>query len=108
MKNIKSRRLVAILASASLFSITTASAQAAAPIYMEAVATSATLTPIVSAGDMIGTYLVPGIPDGLGVMESGKNLKIITNHEWSATNAVAAGRTTAGGLVSRSSIWCGR
>ena len=102
MKNIKSRRLVAILASASLFSITTASAQAAAPIYMEAVATSATLTPIVSAGDMIGTYLVPGIPDGLGVMESGKNLKIITNHEWSATNAVAAGRTTAGGLVSGS------
>jgi hypothetical protein len=102
MKNIKSRRLAAIIVSASLFSITTATAQAAAPVYMEAAAASTTLTPIVSAGDMIGTYLVPGIPDGLGVMESGKNLKIITNHEWSATNAVAAGRTTAGGLVSGS------
>ena len=102
MKNIKSLRLVAIIASASLFSITTATAQAAAPVYMEAVASSATLTPIASAGDMVGTYLVPGIPDGLGVIKTGKNLRIITNHEWSATNAVAAGRTTAGGLVSGS------
>jgi hypothetical protein len=69
---------------------------------MEAVAPSATLTPIASAGDMIGSYLVPGIPDGLGVIKNGNTLRIITNHEWSATNAVAAGRTTAGGLVSGS------
>ncbi|MEY2814648.1 MAG: hypothetical protein RIS05_396 [Actinomycetota bacterium] len=69
---------------------------------MQAVASSATLTPIVSAGDMVGTYLVPGIPDGLGVIKNGNSLRIITNHEWSATNAVAAGRTTAGGLVSGS------
>jgi len=69
---------------------------------MEAVAPSATLTPIASAGDMVGSYLVPGIPDGLGVIKNGNTLRIITNHEWSATNAVAAGRTTAGGLVSGS------
>lgn len=102
MKTLKTQRAAAVVAVVALFSISAAPAQAAAPVYMEAVATSATLTPIVSAGDMIGTYLVPGIPDGLGVIKNGNSLRIITNHEWSATNAVAAGRTTAGGLVSGS------
>ncbi len=93
----------AIIAGAfALLVSNTVPANAAAPIYMETVASAATLTPIISAGDMVGTYLIPGIPDGLGVIKSDNKLRIITNHEWSATNAVAAGRTTAGGLVSGS------
>jgi hypothetical protein len=98
----KAKRGIAVISATAFLAISAAPANAAAPVYMEAVATSATLTPITSAGDMIGTYLVPGIPDGLGVIKNGNSLRIITNHEWSATNAVAAGRTTAGGLVSGS------
>ena len=102
LKNSRVKRGLAIATSIAALSTFATPAYAAAPTYMEAVASSATLTPIASAGDMIGSYLVPGIPDGLGVIKNGNTLRIITNHEWSATNAVAAGRTTAGGLVSGS------
>ena len=98
----KAKRGIAVISATAFLAISAAPANAAAPVYVEAVASSATLTPIASAGDMVGTYLVPGIPDGLGVLKNGNSLRIITNHEWSATNAVAAGRTTAGGLVSGS------
>ena len=96
------KRGLAVAMSIATLSTFATPAYAAAPVYMEASAPSTTLTPIASAGDMIGSYLVPGIPDGLGVIKNGNTLRIITNHEWSATNAVAAGRTTAGGLVSGS------
>ncbi len=102
MKLIQVKRGIAVIAATTFLAISAAPANAAAPVYVEAVASSATLTPFASAGDMVGTYLVPGIPDGLGVIKNGNSLRIITNHEWSATNAVAAGRTTAGGLVSGS------
>ena len=102
MKLIQVKRGIAVITATAFLAISAAPANAAAPVYVEAVATSATLTPFASAGDMVGTYLVPGIPDGLGVVKNGNSLRIITNHEWSSTNAVAAGRTTAGGLVSGS------
>ena len=102
MKLIQVKRGIAVITATAFLAISAAPANAAAPVYVEAVATSATLTPFASAGDMVGTYLVPGIPDGLGVIKNGNSLRVITNHEWSATNAVAAGRTTAGGLVSGS------
>ncbi len=102
MKLIQVKRGLAVITATAFLAISAAPANAAAPVYVEAVATSATLTPFASAGDMVGTYLVPGIPDGLGVVKNGNSLRVITNHEWSATNAVAAGRTTAGGLVSGS------
>ena len=98
----KAKRGIAVFSATAFLAVSAAPANAAAPVYMEAVATSATLTPLATAGDMIGTYLVPGIPDGLGVIKNGNSLRIITNHEWSATNAIAAGRTSAGGLVSGS------
>ena len=102
MKISKMKRGIAVISATAFLAISAAPANAAAPVYVEAVASSATLTPIATAGDMVGSYLVPGIPDGLGAIKSGNSLRIITNHEWSATNAVAAGRTTAGGLVSGS------
>ena len=102
MKLIQVKRGIAVITATAFLAISAAPANAAAPVYVEAVATSATLTPFASAGDMVGTYLVPGIPDGLGVVKNGNSLRVITNHEWSATNAVAAGRTTAGGLASGS------
>ena len=102
MKLIQVKRGIAVITATTFLAISAAPANAAAPVYVEAVASSATLTPFASAGDMVGTYLVPGIPDGLGVIKNGNSLRIITNHEWSAANAVAAGRTTAGGLASGS------
>ena len=102
MKLIQVKRGIAVITATAFLAISAAPANAAAPVYVEAVATSATLTPFASAGDMVGTYLVPGIPDGLGVVKTGNSLRVITTHEWSATNAVAAGRTSAGGLVSGS------
>jgi hypothetical protein len=81
-----------------------AHAGAAAPVYMESANSAVKLTPVVSAGDIVGTYLVPGIPDGLGVVKSGNKLRLITNHEWSAANAVAAGRNSASGLTQGSFI----
>ena len=96
------KRGLAVATSAAFLAISAVPAQATAPVYLETVATSATLTPFISAGDMVGSYLVPGIPDGLGAIKTGNSLRIITNHEWSVTNSIAAGRTTAGGLVSGS------
>ena len=86
------------------FSAGAISAQSTAPTYMEAVAPSVSLTPILSSGDVIGSYLIPGIPDGLGVMKDGNRLRILTNQEWSSTNAVASVRNSAGGQTRGSFI----
>ena len=81
------------------FSAGALSAQSTAPTYMQAVAPSVSLTPFLSAGDFVGSYQIPGIPDGVGVYKDGKRLTILTNHEWSATNTVASARNSAGGLT---------
>ena len=98
------RNAAILTAFVTAFSASLAGANSAAPVYMEGVASSVKLTPVVSAGDIVGTYLVPGIPDGLGVVKSGNKLRIITNHEWSGTNAIAAGRNSASGLTQGSFI----
>lgn len=82
----------------ALIASTGTSTAAANITYMQAVANGATLTPILTAGDLVGTYVVPGIPDGVGSYLDGKKLRVITNHEWSNTNAIAAGRTSAMGI----------
>ena len=104
MKKSTVRTAVILTAFVTAFSGSLAGANSAAPVYMEGVASTVKLTPVVSAGDIVGTYLVPGIPDGLGVVKSGNKLRIITNHEWSGTNAIAAGRNSAGGLTQGSFI----
>lgn len=74
------------------------------PTYMEAVAPSVSITPFLTSGDMVGSYQIPGTPDGLGVLKDGNNLRILTNQEWSSTNAVAAVRNSAGGQTKGSFI----
>lgn len=87
--------------------ISTLNPASAAPtvIYMESVNEQVTLSPFLTAGDLVGSYVVPGIPDGFGAerLANGK-LRLLTNHEWSSTNAVAAGRNSANGLSSGSFI----
>lgn len=96
--------LVLIAASTLALSTTVASAEPAV-VYMESVNSQVTLTPFLTAGDKVGSYVVPGIPDGFGALPGEKGmLKLLTNHEWSVTNAIAAGRTTAAGAASGSFI----
>lgn len=104
MKISKIQKIATTTAAAIALSFNIAGANAEAPVYMESANSSVQLTSIASAGDMVGTYLVPGIPDGLGVLKSGNKLRIITNHEWSATNAIAAGRNSGSGLTQGSFI----
>lgn len=73
------------------------SALTSGPVYMEAVAPYVSLTPFLTSGDVIGSYQIPGIPDGLGVLKEGNRLRILTNQEWSSTNAVASVRNSAAG-----------
>lgn len=90
--------VISLIAAGALV-LSTASSNATANItYMQAVASNTTLTPILTSGDLVGSYVVPGIPDGIGTYMDGKKLRVITNHEWSNTNAVAAGRTSAMGI----------
>jgi len=80
-------------------------ASAADIVYMEPVAAGVSLTSIATAGDRAGgTYLIGGIPDGMGVIKSGNKLRIITNHEWSNANKIAAARASTGDLTSASYI----
>jgi len=94
----KSIKVLTTLCSASmLMTSTVIPANAAAGItYIAPVAKGVTLDVIATSGDTLsGNYLLGGVPDGTGVLKSGNNLKIITNHEWSNTNAVAAARSSA-------------
>lgn len=73
------------------------------PIYMETVATGATLKVLATAGDKIGNYYLPGVPDGLGVVPTKSGFKILMNHELSPVGAVAnlkrAGGNATGGAT---------
>lgn len=85
-------------------SVQSISAFTSGPIYMEPVAPSVSLTPFLTSGDVIGSYQIPGIPDGLGVLKDGNRLRILTNQEWSASNSIASVRNSAGGQTKGSFI----
>jgi len=94
----KSVKVLTTLISASMLMISTVLPANAADVitYMAPVAKGVTLDVIATAGDSLaGDYLLGGVPDGTGVLKSGNKLKIITNHEWSNTNAYAVARSSA-------------
>jgi secreted PhoX family phosphatase len=80
-----------------------ASAADTAPVYMETVATGATLKVLATAGDKIGNYYLPGVPDGLGVVPTSTGIKILMNHEVSPVgvleNLKRAGGAASGGAT---------
>ena len=88
---------------ALFFSILPAQA-AAGVIYMESANPAVSLTTFATAGDRIGGYLIGGIPDGMGVIKSGNKLRVLTNHEWSNSNPVAAARASSAGLTNGSYV----
>ncbi len=88
---------------ALFFSILPAQA-AAGVIYLESANPAVSLTTFATAGDRIGGYLIGGIPDGMGVIKSGNKLRVLTNHEWSNLNPVAAARASSAGLTNGSYV----
>ena len=72
--------------------------------YMEAANSAVSLEPIATSGDSIGNYLIGGVPDGMGVIQSGNKLRVITNHEWSSSNAIAAARASNADLTNGSYV----
>lgn len=83
----------------------TVPAQAAADIvYMEPVAKGVTLEAFATAGDTIDGYLIGGIPDGMGVIPVNGKLRVLTNHEWSSTNPIAAARASTYGMTTGSYV----
>jgi len=82
-----------------------ANAADTAPVYMETVATGASLKVLATTGDKIGNYYLPGVPDGLGVVPTKTGIKILMNHELSPTGAVenlkrAGGDASGGATIS--------
>lgn len=97
-----------IAASAAVLSIVATGAVAAnaadtAPVYMETVATGATLKVLATTGDKIGNYTLPAIPDGIGAYLDGSSLKLLLNHEYSAAGSTVTrgnGSVTGGATIS--------
>lgn len=60
------------------------------PVYLELVSTAtaaATLTPIATAGDVVGGKTIAGVPDGMGAYKnSDGTITLLSNHEMSVTN----------------------
>ena len=77
------------------------------PVYMEALASGATLDVLATAGDVIGGYALPGTPDGMGAYKDSKGVQLILNHEFTATQAAFAqgnGAATGGSTFSQLTI----
>lgn len=99
------KRIAATTAAAAL--VVTGSGVAFAadttPVYMEAVSAGTTISAIATTGDKIGSYDLPGIPDGLGAYKQGSKVKVLMNHELSATG-VAGTITRANGTTTGTTI----
>lgn len=94
MKN--NTKLIAIAATAAAVVTTCLPAQAAeTPVYMEAVASGATLDVLATSADSIGSYLFPGTPDGIGAYKTGNSVKLLINHEFTAAQAATSGLASA-------------
>ena len=93
-------KLLASMATvATVFTTAMPAIAADVPVYMETVGTGVSLDVLATSGDTIGSYLLPGTPDGIGAYKSGSSIKLIMNHEFTAAATALAGRTSnlAGG-----------
>lgn len=102
------KRIAATSAVLGLLAVGSLPAYAAdKPVYMEAVAPGATLDVLATAGDVIGGYVLPGTPDGMGAYKDANGIQLIVNHEFTATQATFAqgnGSATGGSTVSQVTI----
>jgi hypothetical protein len=91
--------VIAVIAASQIAVGLNPASAASYPVYVEPVASGVSLNVVGTVGDVVNGYQIVGIPDGMGLVREGKKLSLITNHELSATNAVAAVRATAGGAA---------
>lgn len=69
------------------------------PQYLEAVGAGVTIKTLATAGDSIGGYNIPGIPDGMGAFKlPNGQIRIFVNHEIGNTTA-AKNVSRAGGAI---------
>jgi hypothetical protein len=86
-----------------------ASANSTEPIYLESVKATAKLSVLATSGNTYGSWMVPGIPDGMGAYTQGGKLQILMNHEIAATGLAAsisraAGDATGGSTITRFTV----
>ncbi len=86
-----------------------ASANSTEPIYLESVKATAKLSVLATSGNTYGSWMVPGIPDGMGAYTQGGKLQILMNHEIAATGIAAsisraAGDATGGSTITRFTV----
>jgi hypothetical protein len=90
--NTRSKAACAVAAVALIATTSLPAFAADAPVYVQAVASGASLQVLATAGDVVNGYQIAGIPDGTGAFKSGNSVKIMMNHEigYSTTSASMA------------------
>jgi hypothetical protein len=106
-KGMKYKYTVAAFASIALATSVALPATAtdpSTPIYVESSTPGASLRVLATSGDIYGSYVLPGTPDGIGVTAEGKNVAIYLNHEFTdqaSTYTRGNGAISAGSTVSK-------
>ncbi len=90
----------------ALFGISAASAIAAIPkpVFVESANKAATLKTLVTAGDKVGSFLVPGLLDGTGAYSDAQGLHLLSVSEFPYAVASTAKFNYAGGQAQGSPI----
>jgi hypothetical protein len=92
------KKLVAITALVGSVALAPTALAATPPQYVVSANDAATITTLVSSGDVIKGNIVRGTPDGMGVLKNADGtLSILTNHEMSISDkTVQLGKSTTG------------
>ncbi len=86
-----------------------ASANSTEPVYLESLETTAKLSVLATSGNTYGSWMVPGIPDGMGAYSQGGKVQILMNHEIAASGLAASisratGDATGGSTITRFTV----
>ena len=82
---------------------TTAANAVDKPIYVISSSSAATIKEIATAGDELGSWIVPGTPDGMGAYKnSNGTITLLSNHEWALYDAIPQSLARAEGTYGSS------
>ncbi len=106
MKNILQTLLLSALTTGAALAQTTITGPSSSQTpYITPVASGVTVTSILTATDMIGTYKMCGTPDGLGAFDNGNGtFTLLMNHEFGNTAGVNRDHGSSGSFVSKWTI----
>lgn len=103
-KNTRKSGVLAAVTAVALLGATAASAGVAKPVFVESSNAGVTLKPLVTAGDRIGSFLVPGLIDGTGAYRDSKGMHLLSVSEYPYVAASTAKFNYAGGQAQGSPI----